>query len=258
MAKKRVPVGIKQARIGGRATIIAAVIGAVAVVAVALLSRHKPAESAPQIEGNNNTDVGSKAPSIHGDNNTYVGPTDNHGNTIYNGPVAIGYNAHAGPDSVSIGAHAGPQYDPSLIRKYDDQFEGMTKKRLQAALAVQEYMKKGDWNLVKANTDGLDDVLGFFETLGYDEQHGTISPEAVHEYFFDDIAAYYLTCRDYITISQKQDGSATFENIKPLFDDVVKIEAGKNHTTIAAVTRSTSDLADYFKTEANAVNLREK
>ena len=57
--------------------------------------------------GNDNTLVNVPAQQSMGDGNTIVGPTDSHGNTVYNkGGVAIGNGARADSTSVAIGAHA--------------------------------------------------------------------------------------------------------------------------------------------------------
>lgn len=68
-----------------------------------------PKSQNPSVEGNDNTIVGDVKRSIRGDGNTIVGPTDNHGNTILNTPMAIGRNATPMPGSVIIGANAGPK-----------------------------------------------------------------------------------------------------------------------------------------------------
>jgi hypothetical protein len=73
-------------------------------------------------------------------------------------------------------------YDTDLARYYEDKFnKDMTQKRYHAALALKEYYQKGSWSSVTNSTTGLDYVLGFFEDLGYDEQHGRISPQVAHQ-----------------------------------------------------------------------------
>ena len=155
------------------------------------------------------------------------------------------------------GQPTNPQYDTALAKSYDDKFENMTQKRLKAAVVIQEYLSKGNWNLVTNNTDALDDVLGFFDIMGYDEQHGLINPDVIHEYFCEDIMAYYLACADYITKLQKSEGETVYANIKTLFDVMVETEAKKEHTNAAATCWSKEDLNDYFKSETNSVTLKE-
>jgi hypothetical protein len=147
--------------------------------------------------------------------------------------------------------------DTTLVKNYDDKFENMTKRRALAAIAIQEYLSKGKWSLVTNNTDALDDVLGFFDTMGYDQANGLLNPNALHEYFCDDIMAYYQASADYITEVQKTEGATTFEHIKPLFNLMVETEAAKEHTNANAIYYSKKDLEDYFKSETNSVNLKE-
>jgi hypothetical protein len=145
----------------------------------------------------------------------------------------------------------------TLTKDYDAKFEGMTKKRAQAASAILEYLSKGKWSLVANNTDALDDVLGFFDTMGYDEEHGSLNADVLHEYFCDDIMAYYQASADYIAEVQQKEGATAFAHIKPLFDLMVKTEANKEHTKTTEISFSNDDLVKYFKSEINSVNLKE-
>ena len=49
-----------------------------------------------------------------GDSSVVIGPTDEHGNTIIDKPMAVGRGASAGPDSIAIGATAYAGADPQL------------------------------------------------------------------------------------------------------------------------------------------------
>lgn len=149
------------------------------------------------------------------------------------------------------------QFDTTLIKSYDDKFEHMTRKRALAAIAIEEYLSKGKWNLVTNNTDGLDEVLSVFEIMGYDEQHGLINPKTVYEYFYEDIVAYYQSSADYIVMVQKSDGATTYANIKPLYETMIEIEMKEEHTNLAGIQWSKADFLDYFKSETNSVNLKE-
>jgi hypothetical protein len=149
--------------------------------------------------------------------------------------------------------------DTQLIRYYDDQFSNMTQKRKLAASALEEYMIKKKWSLVTNNTDGLDDVLNFFDALGNDVRHGAISANVAHEYFQADIAPYYQASQEYISESRTNEGDseATFEFIKPLYDDVQRIEAKKANRTIEELRLSDSALKIYLDSEINAANLKD-
>jgi hypothetical protein len=58
--------------------------------------------------GKNAVVMGNVPFSAHiGNGSVVIGPTDSHGNTIINQPMAVGRGAHAGPGSIAIGAFAG-------------------------------------------------------------------------------------------------------------------------------------------------------
>jgi hypothetical protein len=166
--------------------------------------------------------------------------------------IVTGFQRHA----EEIQRHT---YNTDLIKNYEVKFDNMTKKRMLAATALSEYLQKGKWNVVTNDTDALDDVLGFFEELGYDEQKGVISAEVIHEYFDADVRFYYQASAEYIADSRVQnpDSATTFEYIKPLFEDVSKIEAKKSNRTAETLRFSEAEMLDYFQSETNTVNLKD-
>jgi hypothetical protein len=149
------------------------------------------------------------------------------------------------------------KYDTTLAKDYDTRFENMTKRRALAAITIQEYLSKGKWSLVTNNTDALDDVLGFFDLMGYDQERGLLSPDTLHEYFCDDIMSYYQASKDYIADVQKKEGATVFEHIKSLFETVRKIESEKSpKINIDEVYFTKDELWKYFQSETNSVNLK--
>ncbi len=139
-------------------------------------------------------------------------------------------------------------YDTDTIKNYDQKFDKMVQERISAATALKEYYQKGNWDAVTNSTDGLDYVLGFWDNMGYDEQHGKISANVAWQYFYDDIADYYQGSFEYIAISQKDDPT-WFENIKPLFDDVTKIEGKRRNRQPAELHISGTNYLEYLRSE---------
>jgi hypothetical protein len=144
-------------------------------------------------------------------------------------------------------------YDTDAIKYYDEKFDNMEKKRISAATVLKEYYEKKNWDAVTNSTDDLDYVLGFWDELGYDEQHGKISANVAWEYFYDDIADYYQGSIEYIAVAQKDDPT-WYENIKPLFDDVTKIQAQRKHRLPADMKISGKDYLEYLRSEIDLKN----
>ena len=144
------------------------------------------------------------------------------------------------------------EFDTTIAKYYDEKFNKrpMIKWRVLAATALKECYQKGNWDLATNSTDGLDQVLGFFDDLGYDEQHGRISADVIHQYFYDDIAAYYQGSVEYISDAQKEDATY-FENIKPLFNDVTKIEMQKAGVVMCLTDK---DYLEYLRSEIDLKN----
>ncbi len=71
-----------------------------------------------------------------GDGSVVIGPTDSHGNTIINQPMAVGRGAQAGPGSIAIGAFAGAGV-ASALQIDIQQLAELVAKRNNMALEEQ-------------------------------------------------------------------------------------------------------------------------
>jgi hypothetical protein len=141
-------------------------------------------------------------------------------------------------------------FDTESVRYHDDKFnDKMVHNRVSAAIALMEYRQKRDWAKVTNSTDGLDAVLGFFDSLGYDWKHGKISADVLHEYFYDDIAGYYQTAATWIAKQQKEDSRTTFDQIKPLFDAVTEIEVKKTGSASSSLVWSEKNFDEWLDSE---------
>lgn len=68
-----------------------------------------------------------------GEGSVVIGPTDSHGNTILNKPMAVGYGAKAGPGSIAIGAFAGAGLpDLSFPPQLRSEMEGLVNLAVQS------------------------------------------------------------------------------------------------------------------------------
>jgi hypothetical protein len=143
------------------------------------------------------------------------------------------------------------------IQKFNDEFEKMTVKRQRAGIVCLEYLSKTNWNLVTNNTDGLDDVLNFFDGLGYALQSQRVSTNDVYEYFSDDILAYYQTCEDRIHIIQSNDDTE-LPHLTQLYETMrIETAAQPPADTVTDVYFEKPGLIKLFQSETNSVTLRE-
>ena len=148
-------------------------------------------------------------------------------------------------DSKSFNTDIGKQY----LDKYDTDF--MLKQRSKAAQALTEYLSSTNqnWATMTNGTGALDEVLGFFDELGYDEIHKKISQDVAYEYFYSDVAGYYQAAEQYIAYSQKTDSPTDFENIKPLFNALNEVEFKKINKPLAESVWTKKDLVEFLKKE---------
>jgi hypothetical protein len=128
--------------------------------------------------GDNNTVIGIP-PAQMGSGNTIVNFADEHGNTILNRPMIVGYDAHGGPGDVVVGAGAGGRglELAGLLRQLATalQAEGATEAAaMSTALAVSVESPTPDrnairrmWDVAKvgATTSGLVSLAARIEPL---------------------------------------------------------------------------------------------
>jgi hypothetical protein len=93
-------------------------------------------------------------------------------------------------------------YDPTWALKFQERFDNMwvTKDRQNAARVLRDQKA----NLSKIDDDRfdlspIDEVLDFFEDIGFYTFGRHISPEAAHHHFFHWIRGYYENALPYIT-----------------------------------------------------------
>ncbi|HEY2329362.1 MAG TPA: hypothetical protein VGI63_06070 [Verrucomicrobiae bacterium] len=136
-----------------------------------------------------------------------------------------------------------------IVFKYDDKFESMKKERWKAANELYAHLQKGNLNFL-TNAPALDDVLGFFDDLGFYWKNKEVSDEVLYQEFYDSMRTYYQPSQFYITNTQR-DEPAAFENIKPLFDRLTEIDAKskRSKTTIKNCNWSKTDELTALKDE---------
>ena len=146
----------------------------------------------------------------------------------------------------------------ALIKNYNSEYENMTKKRASAAVAILEFLSKGNWSSVTNNTDGLDDVLGFFDALGYGLEKKQLDSDTVYEYFCDGILSYYQGSRGYIDKIHTADPTALV-HLTPLYESMRTAAANQPpKVNSSEIYFTKQELIKFFQSETNSVNLKEE
>ncbi|HEX4117976.1 MAG TPA: hypothetical protein VHX99_04180 [Rhizomicrobium sp.] len=116
-------------------------------------------------------------------------------------------------------------YDLTWIFKYDERFSSKEIKehRVLAATTIKKHQKS--LRRVDTDLDDIDDVLDFFDELGFNEQGGQISPEVLHQNFHYWIRGYYSATKEYIEAWREKQPSR-WEYVEELYKitDAVALE----------------------------------
>jgi hypothetical protein len=108
-------------------------------------------------------------------------------------------------------------YDPTWALRFQTVFDGMCGKRKKAAAALREK---------DAGRKDVDDVLDFFEDIGFYVKGGQISAEVAHHHFYHWIRGYWKASREYIEERQKSEPTV-WMYIGELFDTTCDIEISR-------------------------------
>jgi hypothetical protein len=140
-------------------------------------------------------------------------------------------------------------YYSELLPRYEERFRELRDNRIKAATAIYGYLQLRNWDAVAdSDTDGLDDILDFFDDMGFDWIHGQISSTLLHQYFYYYVRMYCQETGSYITLARADDPTV-WENISPLFDELTRIEAKKLHAASGACRWNQPSLEDSLKAE---------
>jgi hypothetical protein len=113
-------------------------------------------------------------------------------------------------------------YDPTWALKFDALFNNnsmwQTRSKAARALKANQGKLRGDLEL-----SDVDDVLDFFEDLGFYMKGDQITPEVVHHAFHYWIRGYYTAAREYVESAQEDDPTA-WECVPELFKTIHEID----------------------------------
>jgi len=114
-------------------------------------------------------------------------------------------------------------YDPTWMIKFDEKFDGeeMRGTRSKAAKALKD-------DHARLASDGyvsseINDILDFFEQVGFFMQGDQITPEVAHHAFHHWVRGYYSAANKYLEAAQRREPS-NWEFVKRLFEITNEVE----------------------------------
>lgn len=143
------------------------------------------------------------------------------------------------------------EYKNDLVLRYQDRYEEkMIAQRVEAATAISDYLRDGKWDAVSAeDLDSLEDVLAFYDELGFYWKNHEISTDVLYEHFYNDMRTYCQVGVEYIHANQKTDSSADWEYVEPLFNGLTRMESKQTGKDIAKCVWDVKTLQENLKSE---------
>lgn len=118
-------------------------------------------------------------------------------------------------------------YDLTWIFKYDERFSSKEMKTARAKAAKVLRDQQGQLSRCTAEMACIDEVLDFFEELGFAECGGQITPEVIHQNFHYWIRGYYSAAIEYIAAHRNYEKSR-WDHVESLHEIVHEVSQTKN------------------------------
>ena len=142
--------------------------------------------------------------------------------------------------------------DNDLVLRYEDKFdEKMTGERAQAAEAITVFLQTGNWGAVpnQDEVDSMEDVLAFFDELGFYWKNGEISSAVLYGHFYCDMRACCQATMGYVHDNQKKESVADWEYVEPLYNALARIEAKRIGKGMKHCDWDKATLQEYLNSE---------
>jgi len=140
-------------------------------------------------------------------------------------------------------------HDPTWILQYQKMFDEMTTQRcLAAKTLIEQKGHLGDLEGKEDVLDKIDDVLDFFEDVGFYQKGGQISPETAHHHFYHWLRMYWQASREYVEAWQNKEG-ARWNHIGGLFEITSEVEMREGKCTRSDIPLTSKDIDDYLEQE---------
>jgi len=114
-------------------------------------------------------------------------------------------------------------YDPTWVLRFSNEFDSDVMKRTRSR--ASRFLKDNKERLTAQTcaSPDVDDLLDFFETLGFFMQGDQMTAEAIHHAFYYWIQGYYSAIEKYLKRA-REDESTCWEFVEMLFDMTNQIE----------------------------------
>lgn len=148
-------------------------------------------------------------------------------------------------------------YDPKWALKFQDDFlsEEMLEIRSMAAKALKQIRENETKPQSKEHSSPeIDEVLDFFEDLGFYMKGDQITPEVTYHAFYFWIRGYYSAAREYINCKQKKQ-PAQWASIKGLFETMDAVEIEKSELKTSGLMDA-KELKDFLADEIHVISTK--
>ncbi len=145
------------------------------------------------------------------------------------------------------------RYDPTLALKYNDILfkDNADEREIATKVLIKFHTGTVKWENFDERPK-VDPVLDTLDDIGFLFQGDQISDRVVYQYFSYWVQLYYEAAEGYIKWRRDKDDSI-WEHLPGLYDEMMKIMAWKNKTTVAKSVLGDAKLLKYLKEELDAM-----
>ncbi len=147
-------------------------------------------------------------------------------------------------------------YDHILAFQLQEQFDDLEQERIAVCNLLLDNRIEIDHIETRESRIRLlplDDVLDFFEGVGFYMQGGRLTPEVAHHHFYHWIRMYWQAAQSYVQAWRQQE-TARWENMEYLFERTSDVEMSRGHIRKRLeLSLTPTQLREYLEDERNAL-----
>lgn len=140
-------------------------------------------------------------------------------------------------------------HDPTWILQFQKTFDNMTEERKIAALCLTQHKDHlNDLKKYEKELEDIDDVLDFFEDIGFYMRGDQISPEVAHHHLYHWIRGYWQASEKYVKAWQAKE-PARWNHLEMLFETITEIEVSESSVVKARLVLEPDQLDKFLNDE---------
>ena len=141
-------------------------------------------------------------------------------------------------------------FSPEWPLRFQDRFDRLAENRTRsrAASVCSHFISHKEWPTDKSVIGDVEEVLDFFEDLGFYMENWLLSPETLHHHFYHWARIYIQSAGNYIVLRQSLEPTC-WRHCRYLLDKLSRVEARLSRRRLSHLRLTNEKLLEYLSEE---------